>query len=78
MDDSNGFAGTASIYDRSVGGGATGIFSGTQGGRAFLDLKDVKDRPREEFEIGIDGRPALRVLSENGAVEQDLLKSSIK
>jgi hypothetical protein len=78
VDDSNGFAGTLSIYDRSVGENATGIFSGTQGKRAFISLKDFADRPREQLEVGTDGKPLVNILNENGKVERDLISSSPK
>ena len=46
--------------------------------RAFLDVKGCNERPREEFEVGTDGRPAIRTFDENGNLEHDLLKSTSK
>ncbi|WP_124849318.1 hypothetical protein [Acidipila sp. EB88] len=76
VDDKIGFAGTVSTYDRSFGENVTGVLSGTQGKRAFVDVKDLHDRPRAELGVDANGKPALRVLDENGKVEQDLLAST--
>lgn len=78
VDDSNGFAGTLSIYDRTVGHGATGIFSGTQGKRAFVDIKGVDDNPRGEFEVGVDQKASFRIFDATGSASANLLDGLAK
>ena len=74
VDDSNGFAGTLAIYDRMVGHGATGIFSGTQGKRAFIDVKDLDANTRSELSVGADQNASLQIFDSQGNASQNLLQ----
>lgn len=76
VDDHNGFAGTMAIYDRQVGDGATGIFSGTQGKRAFIDVKGLDDKPRGEFAVGADQRASFQIYDARGNSPHELLQVS--
>ncbi len=73
VDDQNGFAGTLSIYDRAVGDGATGIFEGTQGKRAFIMAKGLDDMPRGEFAIGPDQQASFKIFDKSGNNPRDVL-----
>ena len=73
VDDKTGFAGTLSIYDRSVGDGATGIFSGTQGKRAFMMFKGLDDLPRAELAVGADQKATFTISNDQGKAGKDVL-----
>lgn len=75
VDDKTGFAGTLSIYDRNVGDGATGIFSGTQGKRAFFTIKGLDDVARAELAVGPDQKPTLTIFNEQGKDGKDILQN---
>jgi hypothetical protein len=78
VDDKNGFAGTLSIYDRTVGDGAEGIFTGTQGKRAFIALRGLDDLPRAEFSIGADQKASFEVFNSLGKEPHELLNGPQK
>lgn len=73
VDDKTGFAGTLSVYDRNVGDGASGIFTGTQGKRAFLVMKGIDDMPRAELAVGPDQKPVLNIFNQQGKEGRDVL-----
>lgn len=75
VDDKTGFAGTLSVYDRSVGDGASGIFSGTQGKRAFFTIKGLDDMPRAELAVGPNQKPVFSIFNEKGKDGRDLLEA---
>ena len=76
VDDHNNFAGTVSLYDKQLGDGATGVFSGTQGKRAFIDIKGLDDKPRGEFSVGANQKASFQLYDANGDFPRELLKDS--
>lgn len=73
VDDKTGFAGTVSMYDRTVGENVTGILSGTQGKRVFSMLKGLDDMPRAELSVRPDQKASFTVFNEQGKDGRDIL-----
>jgi len=76
VDDQSGFAGAVSLYDKQVGDGATGILAGTQGKRAFIDIKGLDDKPRGEFSVEANQNASFQLYDARGDFPQELLKDS--
>lgn len=66
------------IYDRSVGKGASGILSGTQGKRAFFLMKGVDDMPRAELAVGPDQKPTLNIFNQQGKDGKDFFTALLQ
>jgi hypothetical protein len=76
VDDKTGYAGLGADYAPDVAKWTTGLFMGTQGKKAFITVKDLRDIPRATFGIGPESHPSFQLFDEKGNPGTDLLNTN--